>query len=113
MSSTGERKVYFLLLAALAAVFSLVLVYSDQGLVRLHKLRAEEVKIKRVNQELQEENRRLLDRIERVKSDPSYIEDEARKKLGLIRPDETIYRLREEPDCQDLVPAGPAASGRE
>jgi len=36
--------------------------------------------------------------LERFKKDPDYVEDEARKKLGVIRPGEQIYRLEEEPD---------------
>ena len=37
-------------------------------------------------------------KIDRIKNDSRFIQDEARKKLGLIRPDETIYRLKDEPE---------------
>lgn len=92
------NKVYAFISIALTVTCSLVLFYSDQGLMRLRHLKDEKSKLESVNSDLREENRRLVNRIKRVKSDAGYIEDEARRKLGLIRPDEVIYRLREEPD---------------
>jgi cell division protein FtsB len=40
-------------------------------------------------------------RIERFGQDPVFLEDEARRKLRLVRPGEVIYRLAEEPDLSD------------
>jgi len=47
---------------------------------------------------LRDENQLLRRKIEHLLNDPGYVEDEARRKLGLIRPGETVYRLSEEPD---------------
>ena len=92
------KKTYLGILAVIAAVFTIILVYSEKGLVGLSQLKEEKARLEQVNEELRKENQRLIKKIERIKSDPGILEDEARKKLGLIRPDETIYRLREEPD---------------
>ena len=81
---------------ALAVVFGLVLLYNDQGIRRLQELRLEMERLEQDNATLREENRLLMQQIERIKTDPRYIEDEARKKLGLVRPDETIYKLADE-----------------
>ena len=91
-------KIYLIFLAALALLLGLILLYSDNGLMHLHELRLEQERLEQANERLREENRRLLRKLERIKSDPRYIEDEARKKLGLVRPDETIYRLQDEPE---------------
>ena len=42
-------------------------------------------------QDLQQENARLRDHIERLKSDPDAIEHEAREQLHYARPGEVIY----------------------
>ena len=103
-------KIYLLFLAALALFLGLILVYSDNGLMRLHELKLDQEKLEQDNERLREENRRLLRKLERIKSDPRYIEDEARKKLGLVRPDETIYRLKDEPEAPSPEPTQPEKS---
>ena len=93
---TGKKMFFTLVL--LAAVGGMVLVYGDQGWVRMKDMKRQSRALVEANNQLREENRLLVDHITRIKSDPRVIEDEARKKLGLIRPDETIYRLNQEPD---------------
>ena len=106
MAAGTGKKFYLLFLLAMVVVLGLILAYSDHGLMRLRELQQKKQAIEMENEKLQEENRRLLQQIERIKTDPRYIEDEARKKLGLIRPDETIYRLKEEPDVSGLDDSG-------
>ena len=104
------KKNILLFTAVLAAIFGFIFVYSDKGLVHLNELQRDMALLRADNAKLREENRRLLLQIERFKTDPRYIEDEARRKLGLIRPDETIYRLREEPEpssSSDSTAPGP------
>jgi len=85
-----------LLLGTLAAILALILFYNQRGLFHLKQLQQEMTELKTANRKLEEENRLLLQKIERIKNDPKYIEDEARKKLGLVKPDEQIYRMKEE-----------------
>jgi cell division protein FtsB len=98
MNFLNGRTGAVLFLAAMVACFTLLLIYGDSGVWRLTELKAEKQRLVEENQDLAEKNRRLLVRINRLKSDPRCIEDEARKKLGLILPNETIYRLDEEMD---------------
>jgi cell division protein FtsB len=74
---------------------------SDSGPMRNSGLAETKVSLEEEVRRLEEENRQLSIRLERIRSDPGFLEDEARKKLGLVRPDETIYRLAEEPDISD------------
>jgi cell division protein FtsB len=111
MSEGVSKKFSIFILLFLAALLGLVLIYSDRGLIRLYELRDDKQKIETANDELRETNRRLMARVERIKTDRLYIEDEARKKLGLIRPDETIYRLREEPERVPGEVSGGESSG--
>jgi cell division protein FtsB len=56
--------------------------------------------------ELQQENARLRDHIERLKSDPDAIEHEAREKLHYAKPGEVIYTLPT-PAAGQAQPAAP------
>ncbi|MDR1920317.1 MAG: septum formation initiator family protein [Candidatus Adiutrix sp.] len=90
--------------AALLGLF-VYLAASDGGLMKHRELEAETKRLEAEIENLQDENMLLRQRLERLRTDPAYVEDEARKKLGLIRPGETVYRLSEEPDLMDDRPA--------
>ena len=103
MSLVGSKKTIVLVVIALAVGLGFFLTYSDQGVVRLRELKRDRDRLKNENDELKELNRRLMLKIQKITADRKAIEDEARKKLGLIRPDETIYRFKDEPEAP---PAG-------
>ncbi len=56
------------------------------GYIRVNKMKKELVK-------LEEENERLKQQLNIVKEDPFYIEEIARKELGLLKPGEIEYRF--------------------
>jgi cell division protein FtsB len=79
---------------------------SEAGLVKSSGLMEKKAMLEQENLRLEQENTQLKVRLERIRNDPVYLEDEARKKLGLVRPDEIIYRLAEEPE----LPVGESKS---
>ena len=87
----------------LAVVVAVVghLYLSEAGVMRSKGLVEKKRLLEEENLRLEEENRQLSTRLERIRADPGYLEDEARKKLGLVRPDEIIFRLAEEPELSD------------
>jgi cell division protein FtsB len=94
-------------LAALALVVLGGLVYltvSADGFIRRAELEREKKKLEDEIAVLRDENQLLKQRMERLLHDPGYVEDEARRKLGLIREGETVYRLSEEPDLTEDIP---------
>jgi cell division protein FtsB len=92
---------------AIALFFVLVLLFigylflSEDGLARNSGLGEKKALLESQNRRLEEENRQLMARRARLLNDPQFLESEVRKKLGLVRPDEIIYRLAEEPDLTD------------
>ena len=87
---------------ALAALGGLVyLTVSADGFIRRAELEREKTKLEDEIALLRDENQLLRQKIERLRHDHDYVEDEARRKLGLIREGETVYRLSEEPDLTD------------
>ncbi len=74
--------------------FLLVIIFGGNGLVELSRKQSQRDRLVEVNQRLTEENYRLFRSIERLKEDPAYIESIARRELGMIAPDEMIFKVR-------------------
>jgi Septum formation initiator len=99
-----------LLLAALGLGALIYIIVSADSFLKSGELAKEKAKLEAEIEVLKDENHLLRQKIDRMLNDPAYVEDEARKKLGLIRPGETIYRLAEEPDLSDEEPEEPPLS---
>lgn len=79
----------------LGAVISVpLLIWSESGLPRLHKLRAERAETEERVSRLSAEIRRLRAEVERVKRDPSHVERTARDELGLVRQTEVVFQFK-------------------
>jgi len=83
-----------LLLFAILGLFSLLLfiMFSDNGLSDLFRLRGERDRLVQENIRLKRENLTLYRTIDRLKNDPAYIESIARRELGMIRKGEVILK---------------------
>jgi cell division protein FtsB len=77
----------------LALLLTWHVINGKHGLQVWHQKRAEDQQLRKEIDELQQENARLRDHIERLKSDPDAIEHEAREKLHYAKPGEVIYTL--------------------
>jgi cell division protein FtsB len=78
---------------ALALLLTWHVINGKHGLNIWMQKRAEDKQLQRDIQDLNQENARLRDRIEHLKSDPDTIMIEARKKLHYAKPDEVIVSL--------------------
>lgn len=97
----------FLVLGAVILASLVYLISSADSFLKSGELEREIQRLKHEIEVLEDENRLLRQQHERIQTDQAYIEDEARKKLGLVRPGEVIYRLSEEPDLSDAPPPEP------
>lgn len=91
-------------LGALAMGGLIYMVSQGDGFLKQNELEQEKARLEAEIEALQDENRLLRERRDRLINDPAFVEDEARKKLGLIRSGETVYRLSEEPDLAEDLP---------
>jgi len=89
----------------LALLLTWHVVTGKHGLSAWLRMRTEDKQLQKEIKDLDQENARLRDRIEKLKSDPEAIEHEAREKLHYAKPGEVIYTL---PAQQSAQPA-PAA----
>ena len=70
------------------------------GLSVWYQKRAEDRQLQREIKDLEQENGRLRQQIERLKSDPKAIEQAARERLHYAKPGEVIYALPAQPKTQ-------------
>ena len=88
--------IFVLISLFISIVFSFWFNSGWKKLKELYNMDKETKKYMSIINELQEENRTLAAEIRRLKKNPHYLESTARKKLGLIKENEIIYRLRQD-----------------
>ena len=94
-----------LVAVGLALLFAWGVVNGKHGLSAWQQQRGQDKELRQDIQDLQQENSRLRDHIQKLKSDPDAIEHEARERLHYARPGEVIYTLPEAPQTESQ-PAG-------
>ena len=95
-AARGRRIVHWLLLfvASVIVVDGLV---GDRGLLAMLRARQEYDELARTIAHARAENARLRDQARRLKEDPSAIEEIARRDLGMIRPGEKVFIVKDVP----------------
>jgi cell division protein FtsB len=96
---TGQRLVTILLFIGTSALVLNVLV-GARGLPAVMKARRDHQAVSAELQRIRDENNRLRQEVLRLRSDPSAIEELARRELGFISPGEKVFIVR------DAHPAG-------
>lgn len=86
-----------LLIVIAAAVIVTNAIVGDQGLVAMLRARKEYDALTAAIARQRAENARLREDARRLREDPSAIEEVARRELGLIRPGEKVFILKDLP----------------
>jgi len=73
----------------------------DKGLLAMIQARQQYRTLERSLSEVRSENARLRDDARRLREDPSAVEDLARRELGLIKPGEKLFIIK------DVAPKDP------
>ena len=72
--------------------------FGERGFIHLYRMEKErQTHLEKIHK-LESENKRLLGEIKRLQSDKEHIESTARRELGVIKKNETLYRLIPEKD---------------
>ncbi|MDH3955582.1 MAG: septum formation initiator family protein [Desulfobacteraceae bacterium] len=96
------KKNIMLVLAIMTMLLLLLfIVFGENGIMDLYKLKMEKDNLSKQNDELKKENISSYREIERLKNDPRYVEDVARKELGVIGKDEVIIRVKPKPSVSN------------
>jgi cell division protein FtsB len=88
-------------LAAAVALIALVVgsLFGDRGILHLMTQRERAQMLAREIEALRDENARLSGDIAALRTDPAAIERIAREELGLARPGETVFLIRDAPSA--------------
>lgn len=70
------------------------IIFGENGFADLKRLKTERDVLLKTNNELIQENLSLCREIERLKNDPEYVENVARKELGVIGKDEVVVKVK-------------------
>ena len=85
------------LAVGLALLLTWHVVSGKHGLSVWQQKRVEDRQLRKEIEDLEDENARLRERVQKLKSDPHAIEREAREKLHYAKPGEVIYALPPDP----------------
>jgi cell division protein FtsB len=91
-----RKKRFVLLILSLFLILFFFTFFGDKGILHLLRLKKELVRIKEINLKIEEENRKLKEEVRRLKYEKRYIEEIARKELGMVKEGEIIYQFDEE-----------------
>ncbi len=104
-NKTGLVKISFFALVFFGLVLAW-LAFGDRGLVHLYRMERErQTHLTKIHR-LEAENRKLMEQIDRLRTDRDYIESVARRELGLIKDNEILYRFAEEREHPPSEPRG-------
>ena len=88
-----SKKPVFLLILLLFLILGFFTFFGDKGILHLFRLQKELARIKETNVKIEEENRRLREEVSRLQHEKRYIEEIARKELGMVKEGEVIYQF--------------------
>jgi cell division protein FtsB len=92
-----RRRIVHLLLLLVASVIVVDGLVGDRGLLAMLRARQEYDALSASIARQRAENARLRDTARRLREDPSAIEEIARRELGLIKPGERVFILKDVP----------------
>lgn len=93
--SALRRRILNYVLAVVTIVLVVDALVGDKGLLETIRARRQYSDVAASLNALREENARLRTRIHRLRDDPATIESVARKELGLIRPGEMVFIIKD------------------
>ena len=106
----GWRSAGTVFAVMLALALAWTVINGHHGLSSWYQQRNQEKQLKHEIDDLQRENARLRNHVDRLKTDPDAIEHEAREKLHYAKPGEVIYTLPPDPPSPPTAQPQPPAS---
>ena len=94
---TRSRRAVHIVLLFIASVIVADGLEGDRGLLAMLRARQEYDNLAVTISRLRADNARLRDEARRLREDPAAIEEVARRELGLIRPGETVFIIKDVP----------------
>jgi len=97
-----KKKRLLLLILIPLLILGILTFFGEKGILHLLRLQKEVARIRERNIKLEEENQKLREEVKRLQSDKRYIEEIARKELGMVKEGEIIYRFEDKKTKKEL-----------
>ena len=94
--SSLRKKAATLFCVILVLALAVGSLFGDRGILQLVDQKERAAKLAQELEDLRTENLRLAAQIQSLRTDPRAIERLAREELGLVRPGETVFLIRDE-----------------
>lgn len=94
MADRGRRVARYIL-ALVTAILVIDALFGEKGLLALLKARRDFAGVEASLLSARDENARLREQARRLREDPAAIEEIARRELGLIKPGEKLFIIRD------------------
>jgi len=88
-----RKKPLLLLALTFVLVLGLLVFFGERGILHRLRLQKELARIKAENAKVDEENRKLKEEVRRLQTERKYIEEIARKELGMVKEGEIVYQF--------------------
>jgi cell division protein FtsB/cell division protein DivIC len=86
-----KKKGVLLLILISFLILGFLTFFGEKGVLHLLRLQKELGRIKETNIKMEEENQKLKEEVGRLQHEKRYIEEIARKELGMVKEGEIIY----------------------
>jgi cell division protein FtsB len=88
-----RKKRFLLILLSFFVILGLLTFLGDKGILHLIRFQKELSRIKETNMKIEEENRKLKEEVKQLQYEKRYIEEIARKELGMVKEGEIVYQF--------------------
>jgi len=91
-----KNKLKIQILSSILILFSffIIVIFGDQGIKDIFVLYKQKQQLINENSKIEQQNQLLFRIVDRLKHDPKYIENIARKELGMIGKNELIFKFK-------------------
>ncbi len=95
MKSNKEKKhnIKYIPFIIFSAIFILIVVFSVKGVIRVYRLRSEQLAVRKNIAEIKKKNDKIENQIRKLTYNKQYIAYIAREKLNMIRPGEIVFKF--------------------
>jgi cell division protein FtsB len=93
LNSKEKRWLLLVCMLSFGAV-SCWLLFSPNGILTYHNVKKQLAEVKAENEQLKEENRLLQQKIDKIKNDPAYLEEIARREYDLLKKNEAVFEFK-------------------
>ena len=88
-----RKKPVLLLILSFLLILGCFLFFGERGILHRLRFQKELARIKEANVKMEEENRKLKEEVRRLQTERKYIEEIARKELGMVKEGEILYQF--------------------